>query len=113
MSNERVGSRLSGAEFKRVMLAEAEKAAVMAEFGGHGLVRDVVGVVGDGKEATVYLCEADPATGAGTSAPASCSVHNVSHSQITHSWWAMRRPVSVLVRIARLERASSAVRSPA
>lgn len=64
MSNERVGSRLSGAAFKRVMLAEAEKAEVMAEFGGHGLVRDVVGVVGDGKEATVYLCEADPATGA-------------------------------------------------
>jgi RIO kinase 1 len=46
------------------MLADAEKAAVMAEFGGHGLVRDVVGRIGDGKEATVYLCEAEPSTGA-------------------------------------------------
>jgi RIO kinase 1 len=46
------------------MLAAAEKAEIMSEFGGHGLVRDVVGTIGDGKEATVYLCEADPSTGA-------------------------------------------------
>ena len=63
MSKEDLGSRLSGAEFTRGMLAEAEKAAVMAEFGGHGLVTDVVGTIGDGKEATVYLCAADPSVG--------------------------------------------------
>src|SRR5215831_8437815 len=45
------------------MLAEAEKAEVLAQFGGQGLVREVLGVVGDGKEATVYLCEADPSVG--------------------------------------------------
>jgi RIO kinase 1 len=63
LSKEDLGSRLSGAEFTRGMLAEAEKAEVMAQFGGHGLVTDVVGTIGDGKEATVYLCAADPSVG--------------------------------------------------
>ena len=63
LSNERLGSRLSGAEFTRGMLAEAEKAEVLAQFGGHGLITDVVATIGDGKEATVYLCAADPSVG--------------------------------------------------
>ncbi len=63
MSKERIGSTLSGAEFKRVQLAELETAAVMQEFGGQGLISDVLGVIGDGKEATVYCCRADPSTG--------------------------------------------------
>jgi RIO kinase 1 len=63
LSNQRIGSRLAGAQFTRGMLAEAEKAEVLAQFGGQGLVREVLGVVGDGKEATVYLCEADPSVG--------------------------------------------------
>ena len=63
MSNPRVGSRLSGAQFTRGMLAEAEKAEVLAQFGGQGLVDDVLGVVGDGKEATVYLCSAHESVG--------------------------------------------------
>jgi RIO kinase 1 len=63
LSKEDLGSRLSGAEFTRGMLAAAEKAEVMAQFGGHGLVTDVVGTIGDGKEATVYLCAADPSVG--------------------------------------------------
>ena len=45
------------------MLAEIEKAEVLAQFGGKGLISDVLGVVGDGKEATVYLCAADPSVG--------------------------------------------------
>jgi RIO kinase 1 len=63
LSKQRIGSRLAGAEFTRGMLAEAEKAEVLAQFGSQGLVREVLGVVGDGKEATVYLCEADPSVG--------------------------------------------------
>jgi RIO kinase 1 len=57
------GSRLSGAAFTRGMLAELEKAEVLAQFGGQGLITDVLGVVGDGKEATVYLCAAHPSVG--------------------------------------------------
>jgi RIO kinase 1 len=64
LSEQDLGSRLSSPAFKREQLAAADKAEVMALFGGHGLVRDVVGMIGDGKEATVYLCEADPSTGA-------------------------------------------------
>ena len=63
MSKEDLGSRLTAAEFTRGMLAEAEKAEVLAQFGGHGLVTDVVATIGDGKEATVYLCAADPSVG--------------------------------------------------
>jgi len=64
LSKKDLGSRLSGATFVRGMLAAAEQAEVLAQFGGHGLIRDVIGRIGDGKEATVYLCEADPGTGA-------------------------------------------------
>lgn len=63
LSKQDMGSRLSAPEFTRGMLAEAEKAEVLAQFGGHGLVTDVVGTIGDGKEATVYLCAADPSVG--------------------------------------------------
>jgi len=63
LSKQRIGSRLSGAQFTRGMLAEMEKAEVLAQFGGQGLISDVLGVVGDGKEATVYLCAADPSVG--------------------------------------------------
>ena len=63
MSKERIGSRLSGAAFTRGMLADQEKAAVLREFGGQGLITDVLGVIGDGKEATVYCCAADASTG--------------------------------------------------
>jgi len=63
LSKERIGSSLSGAEFTRGMLAEQEKAAVLQQFGGQGLITDVLGVIGDGKEATVYCCAADPSTG--------------------------------------------------
>ncbi|MFI5315892.1 MAG: RIO1 family regulatory kinase/ATPase [Myxococcota bacterium] len=63
MSKQRIGSRLSGAEFTRGMLADLEKAEVLAQFGGQGLVTDVLGVVGDGKEATVYLCAAHESVG--------------------------------------------------
>lgn len=63
MSKERIGSALSGAAFKREQLLELEKSEVMAQFGGQGLISDVLGVIGDGKEATVYCCRADPSTG--------------------------------------------------
>ncbi len=63
LSKERIGSTLSGAAFTRGMLADLEKAAVMDQFGGQGLITDVLGVIGDGKEATVYCCSADPSTG--------------------------------------------------
>ena len=63
MSKERIGSTLSGAAFTRGMLAELEKSEVMAQFGGQGLITDVLGVIGDGKEATVYCCRADASTG--------------------------------------------------
>jgi RIO kinase 1 len=64
MSRDRIaGSSLSGAEFKREQLAGLERAEVLARFGGEGLVTDVVRTIGDGKEATVYLCRADPSTG--------------------------------------------------
>jgi RIO kinase 1 len=63
LSKERIGSTLSGAAFTRGQLLELEKSEVMAQFGGQGLISDVLGVIGDGKEATVYCCSADPSTG--------------------------------------------------
>lgn len=66
MSDKRTqGSRLSKPDFKREHLAEAERAAVLEHFGGQGLVEDVLGVIGDGKEATVYACTANPSVGFG------------------------------------------------
>ncbi len=64
MPKDRItGSSLSGADFKRVQLADLERAEVLSRFGGEGLVTDVLRTIGDGKEATVYLCRADPSTG--------------------------------------------------
>jgi RIO kinase 1 len=57
------GTRLSGNGFKRAQLAGLEKAEVIAQFGGQGLIGEVEGVIGDGKEATVYLCTAHPSVG--------------------------------------------------
>jgi RIO kinase 1 len=45
------------------MLADLEKAEVLAQFGGQGLITDVLGKVGDGKEASVYLCAAHESVG--------------------------------------------------
>jgi serine/threonine-protein kinase RIO1 len=42
LSKKDLGSRLSGATFVRGMLAAAEQAEVLAQFGGHGVIRDVV-----------------------------------------------------------------------
>jgi RIO kinase 1 len=63
LSNSRGGSRLSEPGFKREQLAEAEKAEVMAQFGGQGFVTEVLDTIGDGKEATVYLCAAHESVG--------------------------------------------------
>lgn len=63
MSKERIGTRLSGAQFTKGMLADLEKAEVLHQFGGQGLITDVVGVIGDGKEATVYACRAHESVG--------------------------------------------------
>jgi serine/threonine-protein kinase RIO1 len=45
------------------MLAEVEKTEVLAQFGGQGLITEVIGRIGDGKEATVYLCTAHESVG--------------------------------------------------
>ena len=63
LSRERIGTRLSGAQFTRGMLADLEKEEVLNQFGGQGLIRDVSGVIGDGKEATVYACRAHESVG--------------------------------------------------
>ncbi|HEX2485208.1 MAG TPA: RIO1 family regulatory kinase/ATPase, partial [Myxococcota bacterium] len=57
MGNDRTRSLVSGEGFLRGQLGELEKAEVLDQFGGR-LVTDVLGVVGDGKEATVYACAA-------------------------------------------------------
>ena len=44
-------------------LAAAEREHVLAQFGGQGLITDVLDIVGDGKEATVYACAAHPSVG--------------------------------------------------
>lgn len=54
MSHDRTRSLVSGEGFLRGELAELEKAEVLDQFGS--FVTDVLGVVGDGKEATVYAC---------------------------------------------------------
>lgn len=63
MSKQRVGSTLSSPDITRGQLRGAEEGALMASFGGQGLITEVVDRVGDGKEATVYLCRAHPSTG--------------------------------------------------
>jgi RIO kinase 1 len=57
LGNDRTRSLVSGEGFLRGQLGELEKAEVLDQFGGR-LVTDVLGVVGDGKEATVYACAA-------------------------------------------------------
>ncbi|MCG8591299.1 MAG: hypothetical protein MJE66_18555 [Proteobacteria bacterium] len=63
MSKRRIGSRLSGAGFTRGMLADLEREELVSSFGGQGLITEVLEVIGDGKEATVYACAAHPDTG--------------------------------------------------
>jgi RIO kinase 1 len=63
LSKQYGGSRLAGAQFTKGMLAEVETAEVLSQFGGQGLITEVLGVVGDGKEATVYLCQAHESVG--------------------------------------------------
>ncbi len=62
MSKQRVGSTLSQPDIKRGMLRGLEQEALLASFGGQGLITEVVDTIGDGKEATVYLCRAHPST---------------------------------------------------
>lgn len=63
MSREQVGSRLSAGNFKRDQLAGLEQAALIEVFRPKKLITDVVGVIDDGKEATVYCCRAAPGVG--------------------------------------------------
>lgn len=56
MAHDRTRSLVSGEGFLRGQLAALEKAEVLDRFGAH--VAEVLGVVGDGKEATVYACAA-------------------------------------------------------
>lgn len=63
MPTEKFTSLLTSGAFKRNQLSEIERSELMNAFAGHGLITDVLGIVDDGKEATVYCCEADPSTG--------------------------------------------------
>lgn len=62
MSKQRVGSTLSSPDIKRGQLRGIETQTLLASFGGQGLITEVVDTIGDGKEATVYLCRAHPST---------------------------------------------------
>jgi RIO kinase 1 len=53
---------LSSPNIKREQLRGLETATLLQSFGGQGLITEVVDVIGDGKEATVYLCAAHPST---------------------------------------------------
>ncbi len=57
------GSGLSQAGFTREFLSAREQAHLMDAFGADGSIREVLGVIGDGKEATIYACLAGPDTG--------------------------------------------------
>ncbi|MCP4005937.1 MAG: phosphotransferase [bacterium] len=57
------GTDLSQAGFTRGQLALAEQSALMQTFGADGLITEVLGVIGDGKEATVYAVRTAPHTG--------------------------------------------------
>jgi RIO kinase 1 len=63
MPREKFTSRLTGAGFKRGQLDGIERAELMDAFASSGLITDVLGIVDDGKEATVYCCAASPSTG--------------------------------------------------
>jgi RIO kinase 1 len=56
LAHDRTRLLVSGEGFLRGQLAELERAEVLDQFGAY--VADVLGVVGDGKEATVYACAA-------------------------------------------------------
>jgi RIO kinase 1 len=56
LSDRRTRSLLSGEGFLRGELAGLEKAEILDQFGDR--VADVLGKIGDGKEATVYACAA-------------------------------------------------------
>jgi RIO kinase 1 len=62
LANDRTRALVSGDGFLRGQLAELEKAEVLDQFGAY--VTDVLGRVGDGKEATVYACAAREGAGA-------------------------------------------------
>jgi len=62
LAKQRVGSTLSHPDIKRGQLRGVEEATLLASFGGRGLITEVVDTIGDGKEATVYLCRAHPST---------------------------------------------------
>jgi len=57
-SKEIDSSDLSRPAFTRVSLAEAERQVIEREFSRY--VGEVIGMINDGKEATVYLCRARP-----------------------------------------------------
>ena len=61
MSDNENSIDLAGAGFKRHQLAGYEKRVVLEAFAGY--VIDVIGKINDGKEATVYLCQADSSAG--------------------------------------------------
>ena len=61
MSDRRTRSLLSGEGFLRGELASLEKAEILDQFGVR--VADVLGKIGDGKEATVYACAATEGEG--------------------------------------------------
>ena len=64
MPREKFTSLLTSGGFKRNQLDGLERAQLMNTFASEGLITDVLGIIDDGKEATVYCCEADPSTGA-------------------------------------------------
>jgi RIO kinase 1 len=63
MPGAKHGTGLSRPGFTRGLLSAAEQAHVMEAFAGDGSVSEVLGVIGDGKEATVYACRTRPSTG--------------------------------------------------
>ena len=63
MPREKFTSLLTSGGFKRHQLDGIERAVLMDAFASEALITDVLGIIDDGKEATVYCCEADPSTG--------------------------------------------------
>ena len=61
--SESMGRPLTSGDFTRGMLADLERGVLLREFGGNGLITEVIGRIDDGKEATVYLCRAEAGVG--------------------------------------------------
>lgn len=61
--SESMGRPLTSGDFTRGMLADLERDVLLREFGGNGLITEVISRIDDGKEATVYLCRAAPGVG--------------------------------------------------